>query len=81
MPTKPDIRAVAGDRHRHVTASGGGYGDPLERDTDLVLEDVLDEKVTEAGAERDYGVVVRAGVVDVGATGEVRALRRSRSMS
>ena len=81
LPTKPDIRAVAGDRHRHVTASGGGYGDPLERDTDLVLEDVLDEKVTVAGAERDYGVVMRAGVVDVEATYEMRALRRSGSTS
>ena len=38
---------------------GGGFGDPLDRDPDLVLADVVDGYVSLAGAERDYGVVVR----------------------
>ena len=38
---------------------GGGYGDPLDRHASDVLEDVLEGLVSEAGARRDYGVVVR----------------------
>lgn len=36
---------------------GGGWGDPLERDPSVVLEDVLDELVSVEGAKR-YGVVI-----------------------
>ncbi len=37
-------------------AGGGGYGNPLERDLDLVIEDVKEGYVTIEGAKRDYGV-------------------------
>ncbi len=40
------------------TAGGGGYGDPLERDPELVLADVLEGYVSVEGAKRDYGVVI-----------------------
>lgn len=60
---------------------GGGFGDPLERDADLVREDVLDELVSIEAAERDYGVVLTGSieegdlVVDVDATKKLRARR------
>jgi N-methylhydantoinase B len=38
---------------------GGGFWSPLDRDLESVLRDVIDEKVSMASAERDYGVVVR----------------------
>ena len=38
---------------------GGGFGDPLDRDLQAVLADVVEGYVTIAGAERDYGVVIR----------------------
>ena len=38
---------------------GGGFGDPLERDPGMVLADVVEGYVSVAGAERDYGVVIR----------------------
>lgn len=38
--------------------AGGGYGDPLERDPELVLGDVLDGYVSIEGAREDYGVVI-----------------------
>lgn len=41
-----------------VIASGGGYGDPLERGPDVAGADVRDEIVSVASAEEDYGVVV-----------------------
>ena len=46
-----------GDVFRHIMAGGGGYGDPLKRTPELVLKDVIEEKVTMAGAREDYGVV------------------------
>ena len=47
-----------GDVFRHIMAGGGGYGNPLNRKPELVLKDVIEEKVTIAGAREDYGVVI-----------------------
>ena len=47
-----------GDVFRHIMAGGGGYGDPLKRTPELILKDVIEEKVTIAGAREDYGVVI-----------------------
>ena len=54
--------------------AGGGYGDPLERDPEAVLGDVLDGYVTIAGARADYGVVIDAQrlSIDQIATAELR---------
>ena len=41
-----------GDRFTHVSAGGGGFGDPFERDPAAVLEDVLDGKVYGRGRAR-----------------------------
>ena len=41
---------------------GGGYGDPLDRDPELVLADVLAGLVTEVPARDIYGVVLSDGV-------------------
>lgn len=73
LDSKVHLTLVAGDRHRHVTAAGGGHGDPFTRDPALVLEDVLDDKVTRDGAARDYGVVVTpTGELDQQATARLR---------
>ena len=37
---------------------GGGWGDPLRRDPQKVLDDVLDEYLSVERAEQDYGVVI-----------------------
>ena len=49
-----------GDVLAHYTQGGGGYGDPIERVPDRVLEDVLDEYVSIEKAREDYGVVIDA---------------------
>ena len=41
-----------------LSAGGGGYGDPLDRDPKLVLEDVIDEWVSPERAHEVYGVVL-----------------------
>jgi N-methylhydantoinase B len=61
------------------TGSGGGWGDPFQRDPSLVLDDVLAGFVTVEGALRDYGVVLDAAAerVDAAATQRYRAAKRS----
>ena len=59
LPSKVPYRSVkAGERLITVGATGGGYGDPLLRDPQQVLEDVLDEYYAAATAQRDYGVII-----------------------
>lgn len=59
LPSKVTSTAFRGDIFRHELAGGGGWGDPLERDPDAVLDDVVNELVSRDVAERDYGVVLR----------------------
>jgi N-methylhydantoinase B len=63
------------------TPGGGGYGNPLERPPDMVLEDVIDGKVSVDAAKEEYGVVVDESdrSVDEDATAELREQRRDRS--
>lgn len=49
----------AGDEFGRPTAGGGGFGDPLERDPERVLRDVIDDYVSVERAAIDYGVVIR----------------------
>ena len=51
----------AGDELTLAEAGGGGYGEPVERPTELVLEDVRNDLVTVDGAIRDYGVEIDLG--------------------
>jgi 5-oxoprolinase (ATP-hydrolysing) len=72
-------RLAAGDALEITTPSSGGYGDPLDRDPELVLEDVLDGITSAERAERDYGVVLdlAAGAVDLEATKRAREAART----
>ena len=55
------------------TGGGGGYGNPWERDPELVRRDVVAGYVTREGAERDYGIIFGDGLeVDAGATARRR---------
>ena len=66
---------------RHVTAGAGGYGDPLQRDAELVLRDVRDGKVSLRAAREDYGVVLteNARGLDHAATDVLRHARSAAS--
>lgn len=74
LPSKCDgVDVEQGDRLDFITWGGGGWGDPLTRDPDLVALEVRRGLVTRQGA-RDYGVVVdEAGQADGPATLELRA--------
>jgi N-methylhydantoinase B/oxoprolinase/acetone carboxylase alpha subunit len=59
LPCKIEGRPVKeGDLFQFISPSGGGYGDPYERDPELVLEDYLDDFVSLESAEKDYGVII-----------------------
>ena len=64
-----------GDVFFHVTPSGGGHGDPMVRDPQLVLADVIEEKLSRERALKAYGVVIEGDPprVDEAATRELRA--------
>jgi N-methylhydantoinase B len=70
-----------GDTLRFVQPGGGGYGDPLERELDLVLADVRNEYVSVQQARDEYGVVIdpKSLTVDEAATSRLRAERRTLS--
>jgi N-methylhydantoinase B len=54
-----DVPIGEGDVFSRPTAGGGGFGDPLERDPNLIIEDVKDDYISIARAAKDYGVVMR----------------------
>ena len=66
--------AKKGDLLTPTIPGGGGFGNPWERDIARVLNDVVLEKVSLGGAERDYGVVIKpqSMVVDQKRTEELR---------
>ena len=76
------VDLAEGDLFQHIMSSGGGYGDPLERDPDRVLEDVRDDKVTPEHAREAYGVVVsgsgRRAELDLDGTTALRSTKRAR---
>jgi len=56
------------------TPGGGGYGNPLEREVELVVEDVRNEFITRETARAVYGVVFKDEtlLVDKDATAKQR---------
>ena len=68
-----------GDVFRARLAGAGGWGDPLERDPALVLDDVLNEKVSAQSARDEYGVEINVDAmrVDEDATRMLREHMRS----
>lgn len=75
LPSKVDgVQVHAGDKLIFRTAGAGGWGDPLERDAELVANDVGRGLVSAEVASTAYGVVVSdEGHVDTGATADLRA--------
>jgi N-methylhydantoinase B len=70
----PRVELARGDLVRVVTGTGGGYGDPFEREPERVRQDVVAGYVTVGDARADYGVVLDAETlaVDLAATVALR---------
>jgi N-methylhydantoinase B len=82
MLTEP-VEMRANDLFVHVTASGGGYGDPLERSPDRVVRDIVQGRIDREHASAAYGVAVTGEAtprVDTAATDAARGrMRQHRS--
>ena len=75
-----NFEVAQGDVLYMRVASGGGYGDPLERDPELVRGDVNNGLVSRESARNIYGTVIdeRDGSVNLAATRDLRkALRET----
>ena len=64
---------AAGDMFELRWNGGGGLGDPLARDPELVARDVEHGLVSEGHARGAYGVVISDGEVDAEATRDLRS--------
>jgi N-methylhydantoinase B len=74
------LKLVPGDTVRITSPGGGGYGDPLDRAAERVLEDVENGLVTPERAREDHGVVIADGRIDAAGTAARRAeLRAART--
>ncbi|MEO9224695.1 MAG: hydantoinase B/oxoprolinase family protein, partial [Acidimicrobiales bacterium] len=82
-PAVANVLLETGEQLVYEFGGGGGWGDPLERDPQAVLDDVWDEYVSVDGAIRDYGVVITGSLesmdlaVDMEATNTERKRLRS----
>ena len=70
-----------GDLFVYNIGAGGGYGDVLERDPELVLEDVLAEILSIDLALTLYCVVIADDIVDAEATAFARKKRREERLA
>lgn len=76
LPGKITTRIGKGTLIIHEQAGAGGFGDPLARDPEEVVEDVLDGKITAAYATEQHAVVLApSGQLDMAATARLRNSR------
>jgi len=69
---------AAGECYEYHYGGGGGWGDPLDRPAERVLDDVLDEYVSIEAARRDYGVVLSGSLEDLTLTIDAAATAERR---
>jgi N-methylhydantoinase B/oxoprolinase/acetone carboxylase alpha subunit len=64
-PRITDRMVRAGEIIRVTTPGGGGWGDPLDRDVNRVLDDVLNGYVSIQSARDDYGVLINEKSLEI----------------
>ncbi len=79
LPAKTLLTLNRGDVLRHVLAGAGGWGNPLERDSQHILDDVRNGKVSIQSAERCYGVVINPDTLKIDAARTNRLRSRAGS--
>ncbi|MGC7873254.1 hydantoinase B/oxoprolinase family protein [Desulfosporosinus sp. SYSU MS00001] len=59
-----------------ISSGGGGWGDPYQRDPELVRQDVQDGIISLLKARQDYGVILTDKGIDQEQTEKLRYMRR-----
>ena len=74
LGSKLTVDLQSGSRLSFQTPGGGGYGSPLDRDPEKVLQDVRNGKVSKKYAKSSYKVVLNAQgtAVNIDATNKLR---------
>jgi N-methylhydantoinase B len=69
----------SGEKFVTYVPGGGGWGDPLNRDVQRVMDDVVDEYVSVQRAKDVYGVVINPDTLELGhqATEELRKQKKA----
>jgi N-methylhydantoinase B len=82
LPPKTRVVLKPGDVFSTIPHGGGGFGDPLDRDPALVLNDIVARTVSVEGARDYYGVAITSDPiqVDLDATTKLRSTMRGRRM-
>lgn len=83
LPAKvTNYKINAGDKLQVKTPSAGGFGNPLDRDPEKVLSDVIDELINIETARNVYGVVLNEeNQVDYSNTNELRTRMRKEKVN
>ena len=55
LSKEQDIQLFKGDKVQVKTPGGGGFGSPKSRKIELIVKDIMEEKITIKDAERIYG--------------------------
>jgi len=64
LPGKIDFPLSNGDVIKIHTTGSGGFGDPAKRDPNLVLEDLLNKKISNKAAKNIYKVAIKNNKID-----------------
>jgi len=72
LPGKIDSPLVHGDIIKIHTTGSGGFGDPKKRDPALVLEDLLNNKISAVAARKTYKVSIKNMTVNLKETAKLR---------
>lgn len=75
LPPQAFVELEEGERIVSITAGGGGYGPPAERDPDRVQHDVVEGWITRERARQIYRVAMsEEGAIDVAETTSLRSV-------
>lgn len=79
LKAKESVKLKKGDTFTSYPSGGGGWGNPLERNVELVREDVLNEIVSQESALQDYGVVLEGNnyKIDYKKTAKLRKIKKN----
>ncbi len=78
LPAKGMRQLKKGDRYTVYSSGGGGWGDPLDRNPEKVLDDLVNGYISEKSARHTYGVVIEDNKVDKVKTDQLRNELRSK---
>jgi N-methylhydantoinase B len=80
IPAKVTMSVRHGALITHEQAGAGGFGDPLERPAQLVLDDLKDGKISAGYAKNRHSIVLTSdGAIDEQASAELRQRRKETS--